>query len=97
MPPTCTNGTLRLDGNESSPMARFYFDSGERSFVFEDEIGVECTGIAEARRAGLEGLIDLTRDALKDVDGQQLLVEVRDEKGDRILRLSLALEIKLLG
>jgi hypothetical protein len=77
-------------------MARFYFDSGDSDLTFEDEIGVECAGLGEVRRAGFEGLIDLTRESLKSVDGQQLFVEVRDENGDKIMRLSLLLRVKLL-
>jgi hypothetical protein len=77
-------------------MARFYFDSGDRNVFFEDETGVECAGLEEVRRAGFEGLIDLTRESLKSVDGQPLFVEVRDENGDKILRLSLSLQVKLM-
>lgn len=64
--------------------------------VIEDEIGIECAGLEEVRRAGFEGLIDLTRDVLTEVDGQQVFVEVRNENGDRILRLSISLQIKLM-
>ncbi|ESW73073.1 hypothetical protein NKK52_15475 [Mesorhizobium sp. C277A] len=75
-------------------MARFFFDSGDGDLVFEDEIGVECAGLEEVRRAGFEGLVDLTRESLKSVDGQQLFIEVRDENGAKILRLSLSLRVK---
>ncbi|MER8442937.1 hypothetical protein NKH52_07015 [Mesorhizobium sp. M1066] len=77
-------------------MARFFFDSGDHDLVFEDQIGIECAGLEEVRRVGFEGLIDLTRDALTEVDGQQVFVEVRNENGDRILRLSISLQIKLM-
>ncbi|MER9491755.1 hypothetical protein [Mesorhizobium sp. M0006] len=75
-------------------MARFFFDSGDGDLIFEDEIGVECAGLEEVRRAGFEGLVDLTRESLKSVDGQQLFIEVRDENGAKILRLSLSLQVK---
>ncbi|ESW89138.1 hypothetical protein NKI32_19175 [Mesorhizobium sp. M0761] len=75
-------------------MARFFFDSGDGDLIFEDEIGVECAGLEEVRRAGFEGLVDLTRESLKSVDGQQLFIEVRDENGAKILRLSLSLRVK---
>lgn len=94
--PTCIKGTPQISGDGSSPMARFYFDSGDRDLFFEDEIGVECAGLDEVRRAGFEGLVDLTRESLKSVDGEQLFVEVRNENGDRILRLSLSLQVKLM-
>ncbi|MEI9413715.1 MULTISPECIES: hypothetical protein [unclassified Mesorhizobium] len=76
-------------------MARFFFDSGDRDLVLQDEIGVECAGIEEVRRVGFEGLVDLSRDELKSIDGQQLFVEVRDENGEKVLRLSLSLDIKM--
>ncbi|MBZ9678273.1 DUF6894 family protein [Mesorhizobium sp. ES1-1] len=74
-------------------MARYYFDSGDRNDAVEDEIGIEYAGLEEARRAGLEGLKDLAKDSLQDLDGQQLFVEVRNENGDKILRLSLSLNV----
>ncbi|TPJ88048.1 hypothetical protein FJ492_11370 [Mesorhizobium sp. B2-5-4] len=77
-------------------MARFFFDSGDRDLVLQDEIGVECAGIEEVRRVGFEGLVDLSRDELKSIDGQQLFVEVRDENGEKVLRLSLSLDIKMM-
>ncbi|ESX90077.1 MULTISPECIES: hypothetical protein [unclassified Mesorhizobium] len=78
-------------------MARFFFDSGDGDLIFEDEIGVECAGLEEVRRAGFEGLVDLTRESLKSVDGQQLFIEVRDENGAKILRLSLSLRVKSIA
>jgi hypothetical protein len=78
-------------------MARYFFDSGDRNYVVEDEIGIECTGLESARRAGIEGLKDLTRDALKDFDGQQLFVEVRNESGVKLLRLSISLQVTAMG
>jgi len=73
-------------------MARYFFDSGDRDDVMKDEVGVECIGIEDARRAGIEGLMDLTREFLRDVDGQQLFVEIRDESGDKLAKLTLSLQ-----
>ncbi|MER8854393.1 hypothetical protein NKI51_28525 [Mesorhizobium australicum] len=75
---------------EAIPMGRYFFDSGD----LEDEVGIECTGLEEARRAGLEGLKDLARHALRDVNGQQLFLEIRNESGDKLLRLSIRLHVK---
>lgn len=74
-------------------MARYFFDSGDLNYVVEDQVGVECTGLLGARQAGIEGLKDLTRDELEDSDGQELFVEVRDENGSKLLRLSLRLHV----
>lgn len=42
----------------------------------------------------MEGLIDLARQSLKDLDGQQLFIQVRDEKGKKLARLSLSLQMQ---
>ncbi|WP_411971276.1 DUF6894 family protein [Mesorhizobium sp. BR1-1-7] len=73
--PTCTKGTPQLSGHGSSRMARFFFDSGEHDVVIKDQIGIECAGLEEVRRVGFEGLIDLTRDALTEVDGSRCLLK----------------------
>ncbi|UCI10500.1 DUF6894 family protein [Mesorhizobium sp. B1-1-8] len=78
-------------------MARYFFDSGDRDIVLKDEVGVECDGIESARREAIQGLIDLTRDALEDLDGQQLFIEIRDEHGEKLARLSLSLDTRLDG
>lgn len=59
-------------------------------------MGVECEGIAAARQAAVDGLIDLAREALGGSEQQQLLVDIRDESGRKILRLSLILKIEKL-
>jgi hypothetical protein len=74
---TCTRGTPKPGSDGRSPIARYFFDSGDSNHVVEDDVGIDCTGLEEARRAGLEGLKDLARDALKDSDEQLLFVEVR--------------------
>lgn len=61
--PTCTRGTPKRRCDGSSPMARYFFDSGDPNYVVEDEIGSECTGLESARRVGIEGLKDLIREA----------------------------------
>jgi len=77
-------------------MARYFFDSGDLNYVVEDQVGIECTGLEGARRAGIEGLKDLTRDELKDFDGHELFVEVRDENGSKLLRLSIRLQVEAM-
>ncbi|TPK04943.1 hypothetical protein FJ872_26820 [Mesorhizobium sp. B2-5-9] len=76
-------------------MARYFFDTYESDAVIKDETGVECGGIEAARSEALAGLIDLTRDSLKDVDGHQLAIEIRDENDKKLLRLSLSLQMLL--
>lgn len=60
-------------------------------------MGIDCAGLEEARRAGLEGLKDLARDALKDSDGQLLFIEVRDESGEKLLKLCICLQVTAMG
>ncbi|TPI13015.1 hypothetical protein FJW06_15265 [Mesorhizobium sp. B4-1-3] len=76
-------------------MARYFFDSGDRDTVLKDEVGIECDGIENARREAMQGLIDLTREALEDLNGQQLFIEIRDEHGEKLARFSLSLHTQL--
>ncbi|MCA0049087.1 hypothetical protein LB577_19395 [Mesorhizobium sp. B283B1A] len=78
-------------------MARYFFDSSVRDEIMKDDEGIECDGLEGACRAGMEGLRDLAREFLKDLDGQQLAIYVRDETGERLLSLSITLQKKLSG
>lgn len=78
-------------------MARYFFDSADRDELVRDEVGIECDGIEGACREGMEGLRDLARESLKDFDGQQLAIYVRDETGERLLSLNITLQKKRGG
>lgn len=78
-------------------MARYFFDSADRDELVKDEVGIECDGIEGACREGIEGLRDLARESLKDYDGQQLAIYVRDETGERLLSLNITLQKKRGG
>ncbi|RUU15309.1 hypothetical protein EOD10_12230 [Mesorhizobium sp. M7A.T.Ca.TU.009.01.3.2] len=73
-------------------MARYFFDSADRDELVKDEVGIECDGIEGACREGIEGLRDLARESLKDLDGQQLAIYVRAETGERLLSLNITLQ-----
>lgn len=76
-------------------MARYFFDTGDSDAVIKDEVGIECDGLEEARREAIGGLIDLAREYLKDREGQQFFIQVRDEKGNKLARLSLSLRMQM--
>ncbi|MER8491590.1 hypothetical protein NKH53_25530 [Mesorhizobium australicum] len=76
-------------------MARYFFDTGDSDDVIKDKVGIECDGLEQARREAMEGLIDLAREYLKDFDGQQFFIQVRDEKGNQVARLSLSLRMQM--
>lgn len=78
-------------------MAKYFFDSSDRDELVRDEVGIECDGIEGACREGMEGLRDLARESLKDLDGQQLAIYVRDETGERLLSLNITLQKKRGG
>lgn len=77
-------------------MPRYFFDSGDRHHLVEDNTGLECEGIEAARIAAVEGLTELAKDELKGPHGQQLIMDIRDESGRKVLRLSLSLVIEPL-
>jgi hypothetical protein len=70
-------------------------DSGDSDAVIKDEVGIECAGIEAARRKAMQGLIDLTRQFLRDCDGQQIFIEIRGENGEKLARLTLSLQTQL--
>ncbi|AMY04280.1 DUF6894 family protein [Mesorhizobium ciceri] len=87
----CTKGPLTCCANRGVPW-RYFFDSSVRDELIKDDEGIECDGIEEACREGMDGLRDLALEFFKDPDGQQLAIYVRDEAGERLLSLSITLQ-----
>ncbi len=63
-------------------MPRYYFDTDDGNRFRRDVIGQDLDGPETARRAALEALADLARDALpEDGDKRLMIVRVRDAEG----------------
>jgi hypothetical protein len=75
-------------------MSRYFFDIHDGPRFKPDEIGVELDGIEAARQEAAQALSELARDILPDGDQREVLIEVKDEGGQRVLvaRLSVSIE-----
>ena len=75
-------------------MSRYFFDIHDGLGFKPDEIGVELDGIEAARQETAQALSEFARDILPDGDRREVLIEVKDEGGQRVLvaRLSVSIE-----
>lgn len=77
-----------------SAVPRYFFDSRDGDFVRDDE-GLEFDGIERARDEAMRGLADLAREAIPKSTRRELAVDVRDEAGRQLLRVSLWFEVEV--
>ncbi len=75
-------------------MPRYFFDihDGERSTT--DEVGMELDGIEAARQETSRTLGEIARDILPDGDRREVVIEVKDETGQRVLVANLFVSIE---
>jgi hypothetical protein len=76
---------------------RFYFDVWEDETLAQDETGVEFPDFEAARAEALVTLPAIAQACLSRGDHKYLEIRVRDEAGQPLLRVSLALVIEDLG
>jgi hypothetical protein len=75
-------------------MPLYFFDSHDGEHFLRDDTGLELAGIEAARDAATTGLADLARDAIPKSTRRELVVEVRDEHEQQLLRASLWFEVQ---
>ena len=76
-------------------MPRYYFDTDDGNRLKRDVIGQHLDEPGTARRAALEVLSDMARDALpEDGDKRLMIVRVRDTEGRSVLKASLSLLVE---
>ena len=66
-------------------MPRFYFDVNDGAVFTTDEIGVELDGIEAARQEAGSALAGFARDLLRDGQPHEVVIEVKNEGGQRLL------------
>ncbi len=76
---------------------RYYFDTHDGDRFIPDEEGVLLDGIEQARAEALKALPDMARDALPNAGSSEFVVEVRDDAGRKLLRVSLSLVVQPLA
>ncbi len=66
-------------------MPRYFFDVHDGAVFTADEIGVELDGIEAARQEAGSALEGFARDLLRDGQPHEVVIEVKDEGGQRLL------------
>lgn len=69
-------------------MQRYFFDINRLSGGQPDDVGVYLENAAAANQAGLNGLADLIRERLAEVNLGDITMEVRDESGNIVMQVS---------
>jgi len=74
-------------------MPRFYFDTRDGSRFIPDEDGLDFPDLDAAEWEAVEAAAEMGRDRLPRGDARDITVEVRNEPGQRVLTVRIAMEI----
>ncbi len=74
-------------------MPRFYFDTREGPTFIPDEEGLEFPDLDAAEREAATAAAEMGRDLLPRGDARDITVEVRNEHGQQVLTVRVAMEI----
>jgi hypothetical protein len=75
-------------------MPRYHFDSHDGVRFTTDETGVELDGINAARQEAARRLAELAQEILPDDVRREVVIEVKDETGQRVLVAKLSVSIE---
>jgi hypothetical protein len=76
-------------------MPRYFFDIHDSVRSTTDDVGVELDELEAARQEAARTLGEIARDILPDGDRQEVVIEVKDEAGQRVLVAKLSVNIEL--
>ena len=74
-------------------MAKYYFDLREGGSLVEDDEGQELPDLDAAEREAAEVAAEISRDKLPKGNAREIIIEVRNEHGQRVLTATVGLEI----
>jgi uncharacterized protein DUF6894 len=74
-------------------MPQYFFDVRDRGQLFADEEGQELPDVASAEIEAAEAAMAIGRDLLPTRHGGELVVEVRNERRERVLTVNVELHI----
>lgn len=74
-------------------MPLFYFDTREGPKFTPDDEGLEFPDLDAAEREAAEAAAEMGRDRLPKGDARDITVEVRNERGQRVLTVRVSMEI----
>ena len=72
---------------------RFFFDIRDGSKFVADEEGMELPDLDAAEREAAEAAAEMGRDKLPGSKLRRIIVEVRDEEGQRLLTATVSLDV----
>ncbi|MEI9419643.1 hypothetical protein O7A70_00385 [Mesorhizobium sp. Cs1299R1N1] len=75
-------------------MTLFYFDVDDNGTIFHDDEGTECPDVAAVRYEATMALAEMTKDALPNGDHHEMVIVVRDDGGDLVLRASIVFNVE---
>ena len=75
-------------------MPRYFFDIHDGARSTTDDTGVELDGLEAARQEAARTLGEIARDILPNGDRHEVVIEVKDEVGQRVLLAKLSVNIK---
>jgi hypothetical protein len=78
-------------------MPRYYFDVSDGDKFTRDDEGLEMGDLIEASKAAVAALPEIARDVLPDGDHRDIIVQVRDQTGEVLIRSKLTLDVEWLG
>ena len=75
-------------------MPRYHFDLHDGARFTTDETGVELEGIKAARQEAARRLAELAQEIVPDDVRREVVIEVKDETGQRVLVAKLSVSIE---
>ncbi|MFD0466069.1 DUF6894 family protein [Microvirga aerilata] len=90
--PTCSLAGLQNHQPEEDPVPCFYFDVREGTKLTVDDEGLEFDSLDAAESGAISAAADIWRDLLRGSDPRAVTVEVRNEHGQWVLTVSVAME-----
>ena len=78
------------------PMPRYYFNLRDGDEFIPDDEGIEFPAIQGARDEAFRGLADCARDAISNVSGGELVIEVADSRQNVLFVAKLAFATEFL-
>jgi uncharacterized protein DUF6894 len=73
---------------------RFYFDIREGTRFIPDETGLEFDSLDAAEREAASAAAEIGRDQLPKGDARAVTIEVRNEQGQRVLTVTVSMEVE---
>jgi hypothetical protein len=75
-------------------MPRFHFHLQEDNRLIEDEVGLELSDEASARRQAMQAACAMARDLFVNSQAQRLVVDLRQDGGSPVVKIIISLVVE---